>query len=147
MVMSSDSGVSVAGTDAFTIGRSSGPGSVITGAGPGGGPHVRVVNLTGGVTFEFFAYDTAFRGGVNVAWDGTFLSPGRCPRRACGRRSVAGPLRTSPDGKTVASASCDNAAKLGDLATESRGQCGGGPDTLIQRFQDLVRVLEPVFGY
>ena len=41
---------------------------IITGPGPGGGPHVRVWNAT---TFSeiggFFAYDPAFPGGVNVA--------------------------------------------------------------------------------
>jgi uncharacterized repeat protein (TIGR01451 family) len=45
---------------------------VVTGAGPGGGPHVRVWTNAGGVPSElggsgFFAYDAAFAGGVSVA--------------------------------------------------------------------------------
>ena len=45
---------------------------VITGAGPGGGPHVRIWSYTTGAPIElagsgFWAYDPAFPGGVNVA--------------------------------------------------------------------------------
>lgn len=41
---------------------------IITGAGPGGGPHVRAFSgRTGQVLNEFFAYPATFAGGVNVA--------------------------------------------------------------------------------
>ena len=40
---------------------------IITGAGPGGGPHVRIFNSQGELKNHFFAYDKNFRGGVNVA--------------------------------------------------------------------------------
>ena len=40
---------------------------LVTGAGPGGGPHVRIFDgLSGRPIGEFFAYSTDFRGGVNV---------------------------------------------------------------------------------
>ena len=40
---------------------------IITGAGVGGGPQIRIFNAQGGVEGQFFAYDSAFRGGVRVA--------------------------------------------------------------------------------
>lgn len=44
-----------------------GKAEIITGAGPGGGPHVRVFTAAGAVVKEFLAYDGKFRGGVDVA--------------------------------------------------------------------------------
>ncbi len=40
---------------------------IITGAGPGGGPQVRIFTKKGELIGQFFAYDEKFRGGVNVA--------------------------------------------------------------------------------
>lgn len=40
---------------------------IVTGTDEGGGPHVRVFSASGDVLGSFFAYDTAFRGGVRVS--------------------------------------------------------------------------------
>jgi len=40
---------------------------IITGAGEGGGPHVRIFNVEGQAFSQFFAYEEKFRGGINVA--------------------------------------------------------------------------------
>jgi hypothetical protein len=56
-------GVNVASGDV----NGDGVGEIITGAGPGGGPHVRIFNQSGQLISQFFAYATTFKGGVNVA--------------------------------------------------------------------------------
>jgi hypothetical protein len=60
----------LAAGDRFTYGTGSGPPAAITvtGTDAGGGPHVRVFDASNGaLVYEFFAYDSAFRGGVRVA--------------------------------------------------------------------------------
>jgi subtilisin family serine protease len=56
-------GVNVAVGDADGDGRE----EIITGAGFGGGPHIRIFDSFGRVKSQFFAYDKNFRGGVFVA--------------------------------------------------------------------------------
>jgi hypothetical protein len=53
-------GVSVAG------GEIDGARRIVTGAGPGGGPDVRVFSTHGSMVNEFYAYNPNFHGGVNV---------------------------------------------------------------------------------
>ncbi len=56
-----------------------GIGEIITGTGPGGGPHVRTFDAQGTPRSEFFAFDTAFRGGVSVGAFGETLAVGTGP--------------------------------------------------------------------
>lgn len=56
-------GVRVAAADVDGDGRD----EIVTGAGPGGGPHVRVFDLAGRNKGSFFAYHPSFTGGVHVA--------------------------------------------------------------------------------
>jgi peptidoglycan hydrolase-like protein with peptidoglycan-binding domain len=56
-------GVSVAVGDVDGDGRA----DIVTGAGPGGGPLVKVFDVSGNLKSYFFAYDPAFAGGVRVA--------------------------------------------------------------------------------
>lgn len=41
--------------------------TLVTGAGPGGGPHVKILTANGILANQFFSYPQAFKGGVNVA--------------------------------------------------------------------------------
>ena len=56
-------GVNIAAGDIDADGQD----EIITGAGPGGGPHVRVLNGQGVMELNFFAFNKTFLGGVNVA--------------------------------------------------------------------------------
>ncbi|OGF21170.1 hypothetical protein A2316_03510 [Candidatus Falkowbacteria bacterium RIFOXYB2_FULL_38_15] len=56
-------GVSITSADI----NGNGDGEIITGAGPGGGPHVRVFRQDGTPIGGFMAYPAKFKGGVNVA--------------------------------------------------------------------------------
>lgn len=56
-------GVSVAACDFGGDGRD----EIVAGAGPGGGPHIRLFRANGSYMSGFFPYDFAFRHGVNVA--------------------------------------------------------------------------------
>src|SRR5262249_44650691 len=56
-------GVSVAAGDVNGDGKA----DVITGAGAGGGPHVKVFSNSGALLQSFFAYTPGFTGGVTVA--------------------------------------------------------------------------------
>lgn len=47
---------------------------IITSAGPGGGPHIKVLSGIGEVLNSFFAYDKSFHGGVRVSVDNVDLS-------------------------------------------------------------------------
>jgi hypothetical protein len=62
-------GVTVAGTPGGSAPHIFFNGNIITGAGPGGGPHVRSFDIQGRVNNEFFAFDPNYRGGVSVAYN------------------------------------------------------------------------------
>lgn len=67
-------GVNVSAADLDGDGKD----EIITGAGPGGGPHVRTFKPDGTPIASWFAYDASFRGGVDVTGkDKTDTSPAR----------------------------------------------------------------------
>ncbi len=64
---------------------------IATGAGPGGGPHVKIFKPNGTIIKDFFPYETNFRGGVDVA----VIPSGRSSTRRSSR-VVPGGLVTVP---------------------------------------------------
>jgi len=55
------------GGSSIAIGHFGGTATIVSGAGPGGGPHVRVMSQDGTVISQFFPYPLLFKGGVDVA--------------------------------------------------------------------------------
>lgn len=56
-------GVDVTAADVDNDGKA----EIITAAGAGGGPHIKIFKTNGTLFSQFFAYDTNFRGGVNIS--------------------------------------------------------------------------------
>lgn len=56
-------GIDVTAADIDNDGKA----EIITAAGPGGGPHIKIFKTNGTLVSQFFAYDTNFRGGVNIS--------------------------------------------------------------------------------
>jgi hypothetical protein len=80
-------GVFVSAADMENDGQS----EIVTGAGPGGGPHVKVFDAQGLMQQQLFPYDPNFRGGVDVA---AIPSTSTSTRRTSSR--TAGGFVTAP---------------------------------------------------
>jgi len=113
-------GVHVAAGDLDGDGRA----EIVTGAGPGGGPHVKVFDgATGAETRSFFAFDPTYTGGVYVA-----ASPGyggllpSVPRNFAASRIVGGGPGGGPHVKVFSGAS---GAEIGSLSPFGADFAGG----------------------
>jgi hypothetical protein len=65
---------------------------IVTGAGPGGGPHVKVFASDGTLQHQVFPYDHSFRGGVDVA----AIASARSSSRRSSSSRTAGGFATAP---------------------------------------------------
>ncbi|HEY1377933.1 MAG TPA: VCBS repeat-containing protein [Gemmataceae bacterium] len=138
-----------------------GTADIITAAGPGGGPHVKVFNgATGALVRQFFAYSSGFSGGVNVAaadvnGDGTpdiITSPGAGGgphvkvfdgKTGAVIEQFMAYAPTFTGGVTVAAADANNDGKA-DIVTGAGP--GGGPHVKVFSGADL-SVLKSFFAY
>ncbi|MFL5330881.1 MAG: alkaline phosphatase family protein [Gemmataceae bacterium] len=127
-------GVTVAGGDVNGDGKA----DIITGAGPGGGPHVKVISgKDGSLLQSFFAYGASFTGGVTVA-AGDLVGDSKA-EIITGTASRGGPHVRSFDGITLTvvreffafSASFTNGVTVGVSDINNNGKVdflvGSGP--------------------
>ena len=109
MMPASRAGVFVAAGDVTGDGID----DIITGAGSGAGPHVKVFNgATGALVRSFFAYDPTFLGGVHVAAGDT---------NADGRTDIITGAATTAPHVRVFSGQSDNRALLSFMAYANYG--------------------------
>ena len=122
-------GVTVAAAD---MGGGDAGAEIVTGAGPGGGPHVRVIEPNGvdmaGSGEGFFAFSPAFHGGVNVAADCTDGVPriGVGTMRDASRFAIFNPDRSQRDAGLEqvpeSAGQSGESVALGALSDEQAGQ-------------------------
>ncbi|HVF12093.1 MAG TPA: hypothetical protein VNA87_03310, partial [Actinomycetota bacterium] len=115
-------GVNVAVANVDGIGKS----EIVTGAGPGGGPHVRIFSGTGEPQGGFFPYDPAFTGGVDVA--GGDLGPSVGDEIVTGAGAGGGPhIRVfEPDGSIISSFFAYNTGFTGGVRVATSNVDGSG---------------------
>ena len=122
-------GVSVAAGDLYGTGRD----DLITGAGIGGGPHVKVFDArTGETKASFFAMDVGFRGGVNVA-AGNVTGDGRA-RLIAGAGAGGGPqvvVFDTPGGTVLRSFFAGDPNTRGGVNVAAGDTEGKGRDNIV----------------
>ena len=105
---------------------------IVTGAGPGGGPHVRTFSPSFAPIGSWFAYDPAYTGGVTVAAFNEDLNPGS--EIVTGSRTGRGHVRSfSKEGMVrdvsfyAFDAAVDTGLSLGSIADDPHGPFVLGP--------------------